>query len=79
MRYVVARIETENREWAYRFYIANTMMYVNQALVGYVGKGKYYDASIADILNPRVEPKDDRTVDEIVSDVWAGITGKKKR
>lgn len=51
--------------------MANSIMYLTEAVVGYVGKGRYYDLPLSEILDPT--PEDERTVEEVVKDVWAGI------
>lgn len=46
-------------------------MYINQAVVKWAGEGRYYTLPLSEILDPT--PEDDRTIEEVVHDVWAGI------
>lgn len=69
MRYVIARFNKNSREVAYRNYVTDCLY----ALVngGLTVTQRYCD------LFARKEPEkvDNRTTDEIVDDIWAGITG----
>ena len=59
MRYVLARIEENNREEAYRFYVTRSLQLAPQ--------GKNLVPTFDEILNPK--PVDERTGDEIAIDV----------
>ena len=59
MRYVLARIDKENREESYRIYITDSLY---QQAQGMRLTSRYYD-----LMNP--VPEDKRTGDEIAADV----------
>ena len=61
MRYVIARLDEEDREMAYRFYVTNSLQNIPQ--------NKYITKTFYDMLYP--EPQDDRSAEEIVDDVVA--------
>lgn len=59
MRYVEARIEENNREEAYRFYVTKSLQLMPQ--------NKYITASYQDVLTPK--KIDTRSGDEIAIDI----------
>ena len=70
MRYVEARIKQSKRDNTYR-------IYVTDALYAIANGGLSMTTRYADLINPQPEkPKDTRTQDEIVKQVWRGITGR---
>lgn len=60
MRYVGARLDTENRDEAYRIYVTKSLQLFPQ--------NKYLTASYEDAINPS-KSVDNRTGDEIVADI----------
>lgn len=68
MRYVVARLEDEERETAYRYYVSTSLQLIPQS--------KYLTRSLDDMLNPEKLKIDTRTGDEIADDIMksAGLT-----
>lgn len=76
MRYVIARIKTNVREVAYRNYVTDCLF----ALVngGFV-RGYQMSERYCVMMAPKQPEKvDNRTQQEIVHDIWAGINGKKR-
>lgn len=63
MRYAVARFHTQQEELGYRFYITE--------LVRLYVQGKTFGMSYLEWREPR--PSDDRTAEQIVSDVTSAI------
>ena len=63
MRYVEARLETEQRETAYRNYISTSLQLIPQ--------NKYLTHTFDEILHPEKIKVDNRTGDEIAEDVIA--------
>lgn len=61
LRYVIARLDEEDREMAYRFYIANSLQNIPQ--------NKYIAKTFHDMLYPK--PEDTRSADEVARDVIA--------
>ena len=59
MRYVEARFDEYNRDEAYRIYISKSLQLIPQ--------DKYLTKNYSDILKP--EKKDDRSGEDIVSDI----------
>ncbi len=66
MRYVEARVEENNRDEAYRIFVTRSLQLIPQS--------KYLTTDFNDIIHP--DEKDNRTADEIASDVIknAGLT-----
>lgn len=72
MRYVAARFHMNDREETYR-------IYVTDALYALTNRGLSLTKRYQEILHPAQEkPKDNRSVQEIVSQVWSGIKGGKE-
>ena len=72
MRYVIARFNKNSREVAYR-------NYVTDCLYALVNGGLTVTQRFHEIFEPKKpEVVDNRTTDEIVDDIWAGISGVKK-
>lgn len=70
MRYVRARFEKDMRERTYR-------IYVSDCLYALVNGGLELVHRYADIIDPAPKKKtDERTQEEIVAQVWRGITGR---
>ena len=59
MRYVEARFDEYNRDEAYRIYVSKSLQLIPQ--------DKYLTKNYSDILKP--EPKDERSGEDIVSDI----------
>lgn len=73
MRYVIARFNKHNRETAYR-------NYVTDCLYALVNGGLTVTQRFHEIFAPKKPEKvDNRTTEEIVDDIWAGITGVKNK
>lgn len=72
MRYVIARLQTERRDEAYRFYVTEGIKAISKAVSNGLGAGSYLKSSLADILGEGEEP-DSRSLEEIVDHVWASI------
>ena len=60
MRYVVARYKKEQRDMAYRFYVSDSLHFMNQ--------DKYINVRLYDLIHSHVTV-DNRTGDEIAIDV----------
>lgn len=74
MRYAVARYKAQIRETAYRNYVTDALyVIVNGGQFGMTLTKRF-----AEIFEPeKVKKEDTRTQEEIVTAVWASITGKK--
>lgn len=73
MRYVKARAEQDDRDFAYRIYLTSALQLLagNPALTG----GKVLTMSFADLIAPQAAQvaEDNRTTDEIVNDIFSRI------
>lgn len=61
LRYVIARLDEENREMAYRIYVTDSLRYIPQ--------NKYTTVGFYDMLYPK--PVDNRSAEEIADDIAA--------
>ena len=52
-------MNSDMRDWAYRHYVANSLRLIPES--------KYIQPTLYELLNP--QPEDDRSADEIVSDI----------
>lgn len=59
LRYVIARLDEENREMAYRIYVTQSLQNVPQ--------NKYITKSYYDMIYPK--PEDNRSAEEIADDI----------
>lgn len=66
MRYVLARYKSQQRDLAYRIYMADNIRIIGENAAKMCG-GSYITARFADLLEPK--PVDTRTGEEIVADV----------
>ena len=66
MRYAIARYQSQQRDLAYRIYIADCLRMVTENTAKAVC-GSYITAKFADIINPK--PVDNRTGEEIAADI----------
>ena len=66
MRYAIARYQSQQRDLAYRIYIADCLRMVTENTAKAVC-GSYISAKFADIINPK--PVDDRAGEEIAADI----------
>ena len=72
MRYAIARYQSQQRDLAYRIYVADCLRIISENTAK-MGGGSYITAKFADIINPK--PVDKRTGEEIAADIikLAGI------
>ena len=72
MRYAMARYQSQQRDLAYRIYVADCLRIISENTAK-IGGGSYITAKISDIINPK--PADNRTGEEIAADIikQAGI------
>ena len=72
MRYAIARYQSQQRDLAYRIYVADCLRIISENTAK-MGGGAYITAKFADIINPK--PADNRTGEEIAADIikLAGI------
>ena len=66
MRYAIARYQSQQRDLAYRIYIADCLRMVTENTAKAVC-GSYITAKFADIINPK--PVDNRAGEEIAADI----------
>ena len=66
MRYAMARYQSQQRDLAYRIYVADCLRIISENTAK-MGGGSYITAKFADIINPK--PVDDRTGEEIAADI----------
>ena len=66
MRYAMARYQSQQRDLAYRIYIADCLRMVTENTAKAVC-GSYITAKFADIINPK--PVDNRAGEEIAADI----------
>ena len=66
MRYAMARYQSQQRDLAYRIYIADCLRIVTENTAKAVC-GSYISAKFADIINPK--PVDNRAGEEIAADI----------
>lgn len=71
MRYVIARLQTERREEAYRFYVTEGLRSITKTVSDGFKGGSYLQLSLDELLNPPNEDK--RSYEEIVDQVWSNI------
>ena len=72
MRYAVARYQSQQRDLAYRIYVAECLRIISENTAK-MGGGSYITAKFPDIINPK--PVYNRTGEEIAADIikMAGI------
>lgn len=66
MRYAMARYQSQQRDLAYRIYVADCLRIISENTAK-MGGGSYITAKLADIINPN--PVDNRTGEEIAADI----------
>ena len=66
MRYAIARYQSQQRDLAYRIYIADCLRIISENTAK-MGGGSYITAKFADIINPK--PVDNRAGEEIAADI----------
>ena len=66
MRYAMARYQSQQRDLAYRIYVADCLRIISENTAK-VGGGSYITAKFADIINPK--PVEKRTGEEIAADI----------
>ena len=77
MRYATARYNLEQRCEAYRIYVSDGLYCIANTLHGFAGGGPSLNTRYVDLLHPAPEkPKDERTQDDIVAQVWRSIRGE---
>ena len=66
MRYAIARYQSQQRDLAYRIYVADCLRIISENTAK-MGGGSYITAKLTDIINPN--PVDNRTGEEIAADI----------
>ena len=66
MRYAIARYQSQQRDLAYRIYVADCLRIISENTAK-IGGGSYITAKFGDIINPK--PVDNRTGEEIAADI----------
>ena len=66
MRYAIARYQSQQRDLAYRIYVAECLRMIGENTAKVSG-GSYMTAKFEDIINPN--PVDNRTGEEIAADI----------
>lgn len=66
MRYAMARYQSQQRDLAYRIYIADCLRIISENTAK-MGGGSYITAKFEDIINPK--PVDNRAGEEIAADI----------
>ena len=66
MRYAIARYQSQQRDLAYRIYIADCLRIISENTAKMCG-GSYITVKLADIIEPK--PVDNRTGEEIAADI----------
>ena len=66
MRYAMARYQSQQRDLAYRIYVADCLRIISENTAKTCG-GSYITAKLSDIVNP--EPCEKRTGEEIAADI----------
>ena len=66
MRYALARYQSQQRDLAYRIYVADCLRIISENTAK-MGGGSYITAKFADIINPK--PVEKRTGEEIAADI----------
>lgn len=66
MRYAMARYQSQQRDLAYRIYIADCLRILSENTAK-MGGGSYITAKLSDIINPK--PVEKRTGEEIAADI----------
>lgn len=66
MRYAMARYQSQQRDLAYRIYVADCLRIISENTAK-MGGGSYITAKLDDIINPN--PVDNRTGEEIAADI----------
>ena len=66
MRYAIARYQSQQRDLAYRIYVADCLRIISENTAK-MGVGSYITAKFADIINPK--PVENRTGEEIAADI----------
>ena len=66
MRYAIARYQSQQRDLAYRIYVADCLRIISENTAK-IGGGSYITAKFFDIINPK--PVDNRSGEEIAADI----------
>ena len=66
MRYAMARYKSQQRDLAYRIYVADCLRIISENTAK-MGGGSYITAQLADIINPK--PVENRTGEELAADI----------
>ena len=66
MRYAMARYQSQQRDLAYRIYVAECLRIISENTAK-MGGGPYITAKFEDIINPK--PVDNRAGEEIAADI----------
>ena len=66
MRYAMARYQSQQRDLAYRIYVADCLRIISENTAK-IGGGSYITAKFSDIINPK--PVDNRAGEEIAADI----------
>ena len=66
MRYAIARYQSQQRDLAYRIYVADCLRIISENTAK-ISRGSYINVKLADIINPK--PVDKRTGEEIAADI----------
>ena len=66
MRYAIARYQSQQRDLAYRIYVADCLRIISENTAK-IGGGSYITAQLSDIINPK--PVENRTGEEIAADI----------
>ena len=66
MRYAIARYQSQQRDLAYRIYVAECLRMVTENTAK-ISNGSYTVAKFEDIINPK--PVENRTGEEIAADI----------
>ena len=66
MRYAMARYQSQQRDLAYRIYVADCLRIISENTAK-MGGGSYITAKFLDIINPK--PVEKRTGEEIAADI----------
>lgn len=71
LRYVIARINLDNREMTYRFYITEGLKIISENTAAYAG-GSVLSKSYFDVLKP--QKKETRTAKEVIDHIKKGLS-----
>lgn len=72
----MAALQEDEKQWAFRFYISECLRIVTENTAHLGEKCGYISVSLSDLIEPKKEPKNQKTAEEIIADILADLGEK---